>query len=240
MINKQSPIPIYFQIEELIKRQIADGVLKPGEALPSERELADQYEVSRMTVRQGISNLVQQNKLYREKGKGTFVSWPKIEQPLSKMTSFTEDMKNRKLVAGSLLLEFTTIPANKNIASILAVSEGTLVYAIKRVRLADELPIALEHTYITCDLAPHLSEEVLHSSLYAYFEQVCGHSIFEAEQTIEAVLATEEDARFLETQIGSPLLAIRRQTRLEDNRVLEAVYSHYRGDRYHFVTKMTR
>lgn len=77
MINKQSPIPIYFQIEELIKRQIADGVLKPGEALPSERELADQYEISRMTVRQGISNLVQQNKLYREKGKGTFVSWPK-------------------------------------------------------------------------------------------------------------------------------------------------------------------
>lgn len=240
MIDKQSPIPIYFQIEELIKKQIADGIFKPGEALPSEREFADMYGISRMTVRQGINNLVQQKKLYREKGRGTFVSWPKIEQPLSKMTSFTEDMKSRNMEPGSKLLSFQTTKADEPIAKVLAVEEGTPIYAIKRVRLADELPIALERTYIACELAPHLTADTLNHSLYSYFERTCGYSISDAEQTIAAVLADEEDARWLTVPAGSPLLAIRRQTRLEDNRVLEAVYSHYRGDRYHFVTKMVR
>ncbi|GAF12228.1 transcriptional regulator of N-Acetylglucosamine utilization, GntR family [Bacillus sp. JCM 19046] len=240
MIDKQSPIPIYFQIEALIDKQIKDGVLRPGEALPSEREFASEYGVSRMTIRQGITNLVQQKKLYREKGKGTFVSWPNIEQPLSKMTSFTEDMKNREMEPGSKLLSFNRVEATGEIASILGISEGTMVFAIKRVRLADHMPIALEQTYITCELAPDLHEGVLHSSLYQYFEQECGYIINDAEQTIKAILATSEDAALLEVEKGSPLLAIRRQARLEDNRVLEAVYSHYRGDRYHFVTKMSR
>ncbi|WP_059102927.1 GntR family transcriptional regulator [Shouchella shacheensis] len=240
MIDKKSPIPIYFQIEEFIKKQIAEGVLYPGEALPSEREFADEYGISRMTVRHGINNLVNQKLLYRKKGKGTFVSWPKIEQPLSGMTSFTEDMESRNMKPDSKLLVFTTIQASAFVARQLQISEGEAVYFIQRVRLADELPIALERTYIPVSLVPGLTKEVLNASLYAYFEETCGFTIHEAEQTIEASLASEEDATHLSVPINSPLLSIRRNTRLLDNRVLEVVFSHYRGDRYHFVTRMVR
>lgn len=95
MLDKQSPIPIYIQIEEQLKQQIQQGDFPVGTAIPSERELTERFDVSRMTVRQAITNLVNDGLLYREKGRGTFVASPKVEQPLNGLTSFTEDMVKR-------------------------------------------------------------------------------------------------------------------------------------------------
>ncbi|GAF22310.1 MULTISPECIES: GntR family transcriptional regulator [Shouchella] len=240
MIDKQSPIPIYYQIEELIHKQIEDGLLKPGDALPSEREFADRYQISRMTVRQGINNLVQKKQLVREKGRGTFVAHHNIEQSLTKTTSFSEDMVNRNMVPESKLLSFKRIKADADIANLLQVASGTEIYSVFRVRLANQIPIATEQAFIPTDIAPHLTETILHSSLYAYFEHELGYEIDHSEQTIRSVLANKEDAHLLDISEGDPLLAIRRQAITSTNRVLELVYTRYRGDRYHFVTRMSR
>ncbi|MFB4212034.1 GntR family transcriptional regulator [Shouchella sp. JSM 1781072] len=241
MIDKYSPIPIYYQIEELIQKQIKTGVLKPGDALPSEREFADKYQISRMTVRQGMNNLVQKRQLIREKGKGTFVaSTQNIEQFLTKTTSFSEDMLNRNMVPESRLLSFKREQVDEKTAQLLQVENGTDVFHVNRVRLANQSPIALEQAFIAVDLAPDLTESVLRSSLYTYFEEELGHRIDHSEQTIRSVLANEEDATLLEIQTGDPLLAIRRQAFTTERRVLELVYTRYRGDRYHFATRMSR
>ncbi|MFS0786112.1 GntR family transcriptional regulator [Shouchella sp. 1P09AA] len=241
MIDKYSPIPIYYQIEELIQKQIKAGLLKPGDALPSEREFADKYQISRMTVRQGMNNLVQKRQLIREKGKGTFVaSSQNIEQLLTKTTSFSEDMLNRNMVPESKLLSFKREQIDEKTAQLLQVESGTDVFHVNRVRLANKSPIALEQAFIAVDLAPNLTENILHSSLYTYFEEELGHQIDHSEQTIRSVLANEEDATLLEIEKGDPLLAIRRQAFTTERRVLELVYTRYRGDRYHFATRMSR
>lgn len=108
-IDKQSPIPIYYQIMEQLKAQIKSGELLPDMPLPSEREYAEQFGISRMTVRQALSNLVNEGFLYRLKGRGTFVSKPKMEQALQGLTSFTEDMKSRGMTPGSRLIDYQLI-----------------------------------------------------------------------------------------------------------------------------------
>lgn len=105
-IDKQSPIPMYHQIMENLKKQIEDGTLAPDTLIPSEREYAERFGISRMTVRQALSNLVNEGYLYRQKGKGTFVSRKKFEQPLQGLTSFSEDMRQRGLKASSQLIDF--------------------------------------------------------------------------------------------------------------------------------------
>ena len=106
MLDKQSPIPMYVQIEDYLKNQILQGDFVIGVAIPSERELTDTFGVSRMTVRQSITNLVNEGLLYREKGRGTYVATPKIEQPLSGLTSFTEDMLSRGMKPSNKLISF--------------------------------------------------------------------------------------------------------------------------------------
>lgn len=114
-INKHSPVPIYHQIEEQLKAMIDKGELQPDMLLPSEREYSETFGISRMTVRQALSNLVSQGYLYRQKGKGTFVSKQKIKQPLQGLTSFSEDMKSRGRKPSSKLLRFEIIKADEHI-----------------------------------------------------------------------------------------------------------------------------
>lgn len=104
MLDKESPVPMYVQIEEYLKLRMKQGEFSVGTAIPSERELTEMFEVSRMTVRQSITNLVTEGLLYREKGRGTFVAAPKVEQPLSGLTSFTEDMLSRGMEPGTQLI----------------------------------------------------------------------------------------------------------------------------------------
>src|SRR3954471_13942573 len=111
MINKNSPIPIYYQLEGYIKELIENGELQPGDVLPPEREYAEKYQISRMTVRQAFTQLVNEGYLYRLQGKGTFIAERKIEKPLQGITSFTEDMKARGLTPGSQLINFKIVPA---------------------------------------------------------------------------------------------------------------------------------
>ncbi|WP_066055069.1 GntR family transcriptional regulator [Robertmurraya korlensis] len=240
MINKNSPIPIYYQLEELIKDQIEKGDLKPGDALPPEREYAETYQISRMTVRQAFTKLVNDGYLYRLQGKGTFVAERKVEQGLQGLTSFTEDMRARGLEPGSQLINFEVIPAPVRIAKYLSIEESSPVYEIKRIRLADQVPMALETTYISTDKVKGLTQEIVNRSLYEYIEGTLGYKIDHARQIIESSVANQIESEFLRIQEGAPIMLIQRNTYLEDETPIEVVKSSYRADRYKFMIDMKR
>jgi GntR family transcriptional regulator len=240
MIDKNSPIPIYHQLEEFIKAQIESGELKPDETIPSERVYADMFQISRMTIRQALTNLVNDGYLYRQKGKGTFVNKKKVEQRLQGLTSFTEDMRERGFTPGSKLVSFEIIPASREIADRLKLAENTPVYEIKRVRLADNVPMALETTYLPANLVKGLTEDIINQSLYQYIEEKLSLVIYEATQQIEASSAKDQELRHLEIEKGSPVLLILRTSTLKDGTPFEFVKSAYRADRYKFVHTMQR
>ncbi|WP_226535504.1 GntR family transcriptional regulator [Fictibacillus halophilus] len=239
MIDKTSPLPLYFQIEEAIKQKIDKGEWESGSMISSEREFAENYEVSRMTVRQAINNLVNDGYLTRRKGKGTFVSGKKIEQKLLGLTSFTEDMKARGYKPASKLVSFQTVEANHKLAKALDISQNEEIYEIKRVRLANEIPMAIETTYVPVQLIQLSEIHIKEGSLYSQVENA-GFHIDYANQSLEASIAREAESEILEITKGAPVLLIQRQTYLTTGKPLEVVHSVYRGDRYKFMIDMKR
>ncbi len=240
MINKNSPVPIYHQLEEYIKQQIENGILKEEAVIPSEREYAQMFQISRMTVRQAINNLVIEGYLKRQKGRGTFVNRKKVEQELQGMTSFTEDMRSRGMSPSSTLLSFQIIPADNKTALNLKIDENESVYKIKRIRLADGSPMAIETAYIPVKLVPGLTEANSNLSLYQYIEDNLSLSISEATQEIEASNAGSLEAETLEIPIGDPVLLIKRISYLQNEVPFELVKSTFRADRYRFIHTMKR
>jgi GntR family transcriptional regulator len=242
MIKKNSPIPIYYQLGEIIKDLIEKGELKPGDSLPAEREYAEKFQISRMTVRQAFTQLVNDGYLHRIQGKGTFVAErsEKIEQTLRGLTSFTEDMKVRGLKPESRLINFEIIPATKLIADQLGIQEYGPVYEIKRIRLADDEPMALETNYISANFIKGLTEQIVNQSLYSYIEDQLNLRIDHASQVIESSIANQLEADYLKIQSGAPVMLIQRNTFLKDGTPVEFVKSSYRADRYKFMIQMNR
>nr|WP_281063576.1 GntR family transcriptional regulator [Halobacillus andaensis] len=233
-------MPMYYQIEENVKQRIANEEFKRGEAIPSERELSESYEVSRMTVRQAITNLVNEGILYRRKGRGTFVAEEKIAQPLQGMTSFTEDMKSRGMKPESRLLSLQIKTAPAEISQKLHLESSSQVVKIDRIRYADQEPMAIETTYLSVRKFPDLTEDIVKKSLYDYIEKDKGYTIEKATQMIEAVIAGEKQADLLGVEAGQALLHIERNSYLSDGSPFEVVISDYRADRYKFITDMFR
>ncbi|MBU9673799.1 GntR family transcriptional regulator [Planococcus sp. CP5-4] len=240
MLDKQSRIPMYVQIEEELKSRIERGEFPVGTAIPSERELTELFNVSRMTVRQSITNLVNDGLLYREKGRGTFVASPKVEQPLIGMTSFTEDMQSRGMVPGNKLIRFEKMTPSPDIAKELQLQSGEKVFYVERIRYADDKPMALEKTYLPIKLFPQLSKEALKGSLYLLIEQEQQLMISHAKQRMEAALVKQEDAELLQIHVPSAILLIERASYLTNGQPFEVVRSIYRADRYKFITEIKR
>ena len=240
MINKKSHVPIYVQIEEELKERIFNGEYKEGEAIPSERYLTEMFNVSRMTVRQAITNLVTSGLLYREKGRGTFVSSPKLEQSLNSLTSFTEEMIARGFTPSSKIIKFEKqIPSNE-IAEELSLEAGEEIYFVMRIRNADEKPMAIERMYIPVNLFPNLSEKQLDGSLYRLVEVDYGLKIGHAIQQMEATLVNKEDRKYLQLEENAVVLIMKRMSYLSNNQPFELVQSAYRADRYKFYNRVQR
>ncbi|SFF86802.1 GntR family transcriptional regulator [Halobacillus alkaliphilus] len=240
MIDKKSPLPIYYQIEEDIKQRISDGEYQPNDMIPSERILSENYAVSRMTVRQAITNLVNEGVLYREKGRGTFIAENKIEQSLKGLTSFTEDMKTRGMTASSKLLDFEKVTASGEISRKLEIEENAEIYRLQRIRYADQKPMAIETNFLPAAMFPNLKKENVRGSLYDYVEKNKRQKIGKASQIIEATIANEDQSSLLEIPLGSAVLHIERHSFLEDGTPFEVVKSSYRADRYKFSSDITR
>ena len=234
-------VPRYHQLKEIIREQITGGDLKPGDLIPSERELSERYGVSRMTARQSIVELTNEGLLYRRQGKGTFVAWPKIAQQLTALTGFTEDIRARGQRHGTRLLEIGMVTIDGAAALRLQVPPGQRVVRIYRARLADDEPLALEQSLISFFGCEKLLEADLGStSLYSLLEHQFGLPPIEAEQELEAGLATAEHADLLGIAVGSPVLLLRRTTYTERRQPLEYAESVYRGDKYAFHTRLVR
>ncbi|MFJ7950069.1 GntR family transcriptional regulator [Lysinibacillus sp. NPDC096418] len=240
MLDKNSHIPIYVQIEEILKQRIYLEEYKIGENIPSERELSLQFDVSRMTVRQSITNLVNSGLLYREKGRGTYVANPKLEQPLMGLTSFTEDMKARGMEPSSKILRFEKIVPPMDIARDLLLEPGEEVFFVARIRSADSKPMAIERTYIPVKVYPELDEKKIMGSLYALIEAKFHQKIGNAIQQMEAALVSNEDSKYLQINNTAPVLIIKRTSFLADGIPFELVRSIYRADRYKFISEIKR
>ncbi|WP_442596230.1 GntR family transcriptional regulator [Neobacillus sp. D3-1R] len=240
MINKELPIPIYFQLEQGIKELIEKQELKPGELIPSEREFSETYQISRMTVRQAITNLVNEGILVRERGKGTFVAFRKIEQRLKGLTSFTENMKARGMQPSTKVLDFFVRGADSQVSHLLEVEEGALVYEIIRVRYADGTPIALESLYMPKALVPDLMMDQAEESIYEYVGNQLNLEISRGIQELEASISTKEEAGILGIKEGAPVLRIQRIGYLADGTALELAQSVYRGDLYKYTIELER
>jgi GntR family transcriptional regulator len=235
------PLPRYIQLKEIIRERILSGEWAPGGLIPSERELCERYGISRMTARQSITELVNEGLLYREQGKGTYVGRPKIAQQLLRLTGFTEDMRAREQRPGAKVLSAEMWPADEPAAERLRIKVGQPVYRLRRLRLADAEPLALETscvTFIGCERL--LDNDLERNSLYLLLATTFDMPPLEAEQELEADLAGEEEARLLNVPVGSPVLRTRRVTTTRRSQPVEYATSVYRGDKYRFYTRMVR
>jgi GntR family transcriptional regulator len=240
-IYRNSPVPRYHQLKEILRERIRSGEWKPGDLIPSERELSETYGISRMTARQAITELVNEGVFYREQGRGTFVTGRKITQQLMRLTGFTEDISARGHQPSTRLLAAAMTPADQATAEHLRIEQGQPVFRVQRLRLADEEPLAIELSQLSFKGCERLLEEDLeHDSLYRLLESRFGLPLVEAEQELEAGLAGAEEAQILKIAAGSAVLFTRRTTYTERNLPVEYARSVYVGTRYVFYTHLKR
>lgn len=240
-IDKDSPVPLYAQLETLLWERIRSGEWKPDDRLPSEDELAREHGVSKITVRQALRDLAAAGLVRREQGRGTFVCAPPLEQGPRELTSFSEEMRKRGLQPSSVVLERDLVPAGPTVAGKLRLRESEPVFRLKRVRLADGVPMGIQTAYVPSYLVPGIMEEDLAAgSLYEILGRKYGLIPARARETHSARLVAPEEARCLAAAEGSPVLAAERVSFLPDGRPLELVYSVMRADRYQIVLELVR
>ena len=231
-----SSVPLYIQLKELLQAAIQDGTFAPGSRLPSERELAQRYTVSRMTARQALQLLAQEGLTYSRVGKGTYAREPKIPQELQALTSFTEEMAHLGMQASSRVLRAEIQRSPLDIAQRLGLRPGADVVVLVRVRCANDEPMALEHAYLDYSICPGILEhnDFSHASLYQVLRQEYGLSAIRAEQMIDTRMPDSREVELLHINTHTPVLNIERMTFDSDGRSIELVQSVYRGDKYRF------
>lgn len=239
-LDRQSVVPLYYQIQQFLLEQIHSGAFKAGAAILSEKEISAQMKVSRMTVRQAVKALCSQGVLYSERGKGTFVSEIKWEKNFRNVLSFTEEMSGIGSRPTSKLLSLGVIRADSNTARALGMKPSEKVISLRRLRLANGIPMAIEWSHIPLSFCPGLVDNFdPHTSLYKKLADDYGIHIAVTEEVAEAALATVEEARLLKISKNSPVFNFVRTSYLRDGKAVEYVNSTYRGDRYRIVNRLT-
>jgi GntR family transcriptional regulator len=232
---------LYSRVETVLANEIADGALKVGEQLPTEDSLIARFDVSRITVRRAIQNLVSRGLIEIRRGKGTFVAAPKITQELTELSGFVEDMRavGRKPTARVISKEIVT--ANTTVAAQLALTKGQRVVRIRRVRLADGVPISFDETYLPLQIGRKIMTHNLKvEPIFSLLERKYDVPLIEAEYKLEAVAAEPEVAAALRVKQGSPVFRIERTSYSTGNQPVDYERLYYRGDLVRFVTRLAR
>ena len=243
IVDPNDLVPRYHQLANILRDRISKGELAAHEPIPSERQLEDLYSVSRTTIRQAIGLLVRQGYLFREHGRGTFVSPQKLQKGISELTSFTEDMKGRGIVPGQKILELGIVHPSKEVSRHLELPrDARAVLRIERLRLGDGVPMGLQTSYYVLPEGQTVSREELeeYGSIYRMLQEKFHLIPTEADETLEVALATRREASLLQIKTGSPLLVSERTTYSQYRRPIEFVKILYRGDRYRYYAKLTR
>ena len=210
-----------------------------GDAIPSERQLGIDFGVSRLTVRAALDELVREGYLVRRRGAGTFVAEPKVAKGID-ITSFSDDMRARGLTPESRTLDLRVAMAGARLGRILHVSPSEEIISVKRLRLADGEPMAIELLHTRSSLVPGLTgADLEQNSFYDLLSDRYGISIVGGTQTVEPTVTNEEESTALGVPLHSPALLFERVTRAESGDIVEFTSSTYRGDRYRIVTEIS-
>ncbi len=240
MLDKNYPLPLYFQLKELLREKIASGEWKPGDMVPSERELSEQYHISRMTARQALRELAIEGILRREPGRGTFVAEPKIEHGLTRLTGFTEDMKARGLKPGAKVIRLVLIEPPVLARRALQIPPDKKIVLLERLRLAGGEPIALETSHLYFNGVENLlTEDFENNSLYQILSEKYHLTPARAVQKIGADLCSHRERELLQIPEGAPVLRNKRVTYDAWGRPFEYTESAYRADRYVFQAELS-
>lgn len=237
---KREGVPLYVMIRDALRDEIISGGLIRGQKLPSEDELASTFGVSRMTVRQGISDLIDEGMLYRRHGLGTFVAYPHIERDHTRLTSFFETAEIKGIDAQVRVIKVEVKQAAPKVAQALDINENDLVIGVKTLRFANGVPITYHDAHIPHALfAPLLSEDLEAHHLWKLFERN-GYRVKRAVQKLEAREADENLSKLLDIQEGAPILFKERVVYADDGTPVEFTYCYNRGDMYSLTVVLER
>ncbi|OIJ12479.1 transcriptional regulator [Anaerobacillus alkalilacustris] len=226
--------PLYKQIAKKLKKEILEGSITSGDAIPSENKLAESYNVSRVTIRQAIDLLVSQELLEKVQGSGTYVKEKKIEHDIFRLQGFTEEMSmlNKKTINKILSYEMK-VPTN-SIMDILGLEEGDQTFYISRLRYVDDVPLVLENTYMPVKLFPDLSYDVMQASKYKFIEKNKNWKIKQSFQEIIPIIPDETITSLLNLKEAIPILKVKLWSTLQTGEVFEYSELFFKSDEYKF------
>lgn len=239
-IDKTSKVPLYHQLYEAIARDIEAGIFEEDEKLPSERELCSTLDISRSTVRQAMYELEKDGYIYKEHGRGMFVSFESFQQDLLNFYSFTDEMIKLGKEPSSQVLSFEEITATAKLARKLGVREHDALYQFTRLRLADQEPIILETTYLPADRFPDLQKaELEQQPMYEIFREKYQMNFSKAKETFKSVMIRNHEAEVLKVSPQTPGMMIERFT-YEKDKIVEYTISIARGDKFEYVVTLEK
>lgn len=234
----RSSLPLYVQIANSLAERIRQGELRPGAWLSSERELAKELDVSRLTVRQALGSLRQEGMIAPQHGKGYYVRQPRIDQPVDILIGFSANMQRKGIRPGARLLSLESVLADRSLAPAMQVGVGEPLFAVHRLRLANDAPVALEYSYFPARYFPNLdSHDLEERSIYTILAEEYGVTLVSADQSLEPVVAQAQQVKLLDVPRGAPLMLVVRTSRDVQDRIVEYARDFYRGDSFRFVTR---
>ncbi|MCL4394076.1 MAG: GntR family transcriptional regulator [Chloroflexi bacterium] len=238
-IRRDTPIPLHYQLTELLSQEIESGRWVVGERIPTEEELCEQFRLSRTTVRKAMDALVNQGRLNREKGRGTFVAKPKlVEEFVNRPVGFFEDMATRGIAVCNATCDMQVIEPSAPIARELDLRPGETVIKIERLRCIESRPILFVTSYLPYAKCPGvLHEDLANTGLYTILHDKYGLKIVSARRFVEAVAANKYEAEKLKIKRGAPLLLVDSTVFLEDGRPIEYFKARHRGDRTRLIVE---
>ena len=233
--------PLYAEVEAVLASEIAVRALPVGSQLPTEDSLIARFQVSRTTIRTAIQNLANRGLVEIRRGKGTFVTQPKITQELTELSGFVEDMRAMGRHPTSRVVDKRVVAANETVAHHLGLTTGTLVVRIQRVRLADGTAMSFDETYLPQDIGERIITNDLETEpIFTLLEQRYNIPLIEADYRLEAVAADLAVAQALGIEKGSPIFLIERTSYTLGNLPVDYEKLHYRGDLVRFETRLLR
>jgi len=234
-IDRKSPLPLHYQLKQHLLEKIESGDWKSDDLIPSEQELQDSFGLSRTTVRQALSDLVYEGLLIRERGRGTFVSPPKMTHNPEERKGLTEFMTEQGIKPGWKVIETGFVEANKEVAEKLKVARKSRVYRIRRLRLAEDKPIGTHTVFLPESISSQINEAgLLEGGSLNYVSQIPLMAKSHASRSIEAVAASDLDVKLLNMTLGSPVLTIQRLVVSASGEPIEYLQARYRGDRFKY------
>lgn len=232
VLDRDAATPLYVQLTDILRDEIERGLWMPDRKIPSENELHRTYGISRMTARQVIAQLVNEGLLYRVQGKGTFVAPNKISTRSPAYAGIREQLEELGYATKTMLLNMEEVAADRAVAKKLALDDGAPVFAIRRLRAADGVPMSLHESYVPVALAPNLDEhDVIDEQLCVVLKEHYGLTMGHVKETLEIVTASAGTAEQLEVRSGAPLLMLKHSIAAPDGRLFEYARITFRGDK---------